>query len=200
VIDGPIGEELLDKVTASPARLVGLGWMDGGARSLYTKKPVRTPADLKGQKIRMMGNPLFVDTMNAMGGNGISMGLRRGVQRAADRRDRRRREQPAQLFTANHYTRRRQVLRPDQPPDHSRDLLVMSKVAWDKLSKDDQALVKKVRPRSAAGAARAVGQERGRLHRQAQGRRAWSSSTSTRSPSSTPPHRCAPSTAPSSPT
>src|SRR6478672_13335084 len=28
VIDGPIGEELLAKVTASPARLVGLGWMD----------------------------------------------------------------------------------------------------------------------------------------------------------------------------
>jgi TRAP-type C4-dicarboxylate transport system substrate-binding protein len=38
VIDGPIGDELLDKVTASPARLVALGWMDGGARSLYTKK------------------------------------------------------------------------------------------------------------------------------------------------------------------
>lgn len=40
--------------------------MDGGSRSLYTKKPVRKPEDLKGQKIRMMGNPLFVDTMNAM--------------------------------------------------------------------------------------------------------------------------------------
>ena len=48
--------------------------MDGGSRSLYTKKPVRKPDDLKGQKIRMMGNPLFVDTMNAMGGNGITMG------------------------------------------------------------------------------------------------------------------------------
>ena len=46
VIDGAVGDELLAKVTASPARLVGLGWMDGGARSLYTKKPVRTPADL----------------------------------------------------------------------------------------------------------------------------------------------------------
>ena len=27
VIDGPIGDELLAKVTASPARLVGLGWI-----------------------------------------------------------------------------------------------------------------------------------------------------------------------------
>jgi hypothetical protein len=55
--------------------MVALGWMDGGTRSLYLKKPIKTPADLKGQKVRMMGNPLFVDTMNAMGGNGISMGF-----------------------------------------------------------------------------------------------------------------------------
>src|SRR5580700_4344454 len=43
VIDGPIGKELLDKVTANPnAGLVGLCWMDAGARSLYdTKKPIR---------------------------------------------------------------------------------------------------------------------------------------------------------------
>ena len=74
IIDGPIGDELLNKITASPARLVALGWMDSGSRSLYTKKAVRKIEDLKGQKIRMMGNPLFVDTMNAMGGNGISMG------------------------------------------------------------------------------------------------------------------------------
>ena len=43
VIDGPIGQELLDKITASPVKLVGLAWMDGGSRSLYTKKPVRKP-------------------------------------------------------------------------------------------------------------------------------------------------------------
>jgi TRAP-type C4-dicarboxylate transport system substrate-binding protein len=103
VIDGPIGDEMLDKVTASPAKLVGLGWMDGGSRSLYTKKPVARPADLKGQKVRMMGNPLFVDTMNAMGGNGIAMAYGEVFSAAADRRDRWCREQPAQLFTSNHY-------------------------------------------------------------------------------------------------
>ena len=75
-IDGPIGAELLGKITNNPqSRLIGLCWMDGGARSVYNKvRPIRSPDDLKGLKIRMMGNPLFVDTMNAMGGNGISMG------------------------------------------------------------------------------------------------------------------------------
>lgn len=142
VIDGPIGQEMLDKITASPAKLVGLGWMDGGSRSLYTKKPVRSIADLKGMKVRMMGNPLFVDTMNAMGGNGISMGygevftaLQTGVVDGAE-------NNPPTLFTANHYqagakyyTQTNHLIIPE--------IFVMSKVTWDKLSKDEQALVKK---------------------------------------------------------
>jgi tripartite ATP-independent transporter DctP family solute receptor len=143
VIDGPIGQELLDKLTASPARLVGLAWMDGGSRSLYTKKPVRTPADLHGQKIRMMGNPLFVDTMNAMGGNGISMGygevfsaLQTGVLDGAE-------NNPPSLYTANHfkagakyYTQTNHLIIPE--------ILVMSKATWDKLTPADQKLMKKV--------------------------------------------------------
>ncbi len=143
VIDGPIGQELLDKVSNSPARLIGLGWMDGGSRSLYTKKPVRQPADLKGQKIRMMGNPLFVDTMNAMGGNGIAMAygevftsLQTGVIDGAE-------NNPPSYFTANHYNTPAKFY---SQTNHLiiPEILVMSKVAWNKLSKDDQALVKKL--------------------------------------------------------
>jgi tripartite ATP-independent transporter DctP family solute receptor len=143
VIDGAVGQDLLDKVTASPARLVGLGWMDGGSRSLYTKKPVRKPEDLKGQKIRMMGNPLFVDTMNAMGGNGISMAygevftaLQTGVIDGAE-------NNPPSMFTSNHYTTGAKYY---SQTNHLiiPEILVMSKVSWDKLSKDDQALLKKV--------------------------------------------------------
>lgn len=142
VIDGAIGDDLLAKISASPAKLVAIGWMDGGSRSLYTKKPVRSPADLKGQKVRMMGNPLFVDTMNAMGGNGISMGygevftaLQTGVVDGAE-------NNAPSFFTSNHYstgakfyTQTNHLIIPE--------LLVVSKVTWDKLSKDDQALLKK---------------------------------------------------------
>ena len=142
VIDGPIGDEMLAKITASPAKLVALGWMDGGSRSLYTKKPVRSAADLHGQKIRMMGNPLFVDTMNAMGGNGISMGygevfsaLQTGVVDGAE-------NNPPSYFTSNHYntgakyyTQTNHLIIPE--------IFVMSKATWDKLTPADQALVKK---------------------------------------------------------
>lgn len=143
VIDGPIGDELLTKVTASPARLVALGWMDGGARSLYTKKLVKSPADLKGVKVRMMGNPLFVDTMNAMGGNGISMAygevfsaLQTGVIDGAE-------NNPPSMFTSNHYSAGAKYY---AQTNHLiiPELLVMSKVAWDKLTPADQALVKKL--------------------------------------------------------
>jgi len=142
VIDGPIGKELLDKITASPARLVALGWMDSGSRSLYTKKEIKSPADLKGLKIRVMGNPLFVDTMNAMGGNGITMGhndtfsaLQTNVVDGAE-------NNPPTLFTANHYTTgvkyytlTNHLIIPE--------IFVMSKVTWDKMSKEDQALMAK---------------------------------------------------------
>ena len=143
VIDGPIGDDLLAKVSASPARLIALGWMDGGARSLYTKKLVKTPADLKGVKVRMMGNPLFVDTMNAMGGNGISMAygevfsaLQTGVIDGAE-------NNPPSMFTSNHYTTGTKFY---AQTNHLiiPELLVISKVAWDKLSPADQALVKKL--------------------------------------------------------
>jgi tripartite ATP-independent transporter DctP family solute receptor len=143
IIDGPIGDEILRKITDSPARLVALAWMDGGSRSLYTKKPVRSPADLKGQKVRMMGNPLFVDTMNAMGGNGISMSyaevysaLQTGVVDGAE-------NNPPSLYTSNHYTTGTKYY---AQTNHLiiPELLVMSKVAWGKLAPDEQALVKKL--------------------------------------------------------
>src|SRR5437762_7909907 len=76
VVDGAIGQQLLDKVTANPnAKLVGLCWMDAGARSFYdTKRPIKSIADLKGLKIRVIGNPIFVDMANALGANGVAMG------------------------------------------------------------------------------------------------------------------------------
>ncbi|MBU1565467.1 MAG: TRAP transporter substrate-binding protein [Proteobacteria bacterium] len=142
VIDGEIGDELLAKITASPSKMVALGWMDGGTRSLYLKKPVRTPEDLKGQKVRMMGNPLFIDTMNAMGGNGIAMGfgelysaLQTGVVDGAE-------NNPPTYFTQNHYS----VAKYYSLTGHLiiPEIFVMSKIVWEKLSADDQALMKKL--------------------------------------------------------
>ncbi|HXJ10416.1 MAG TPA: TRAP transporter substrate-binding protein [Burkholderiales bacterium] len=141
VIDGPIGEELLAKVSASSARLIALGWMDGGTRNVYASKPVTKPADLKGMKVRMMGNPIFVETMNAMGGNGVAMGynelysaLQTHVVDGAE-------NNPPSYLTANHY----QVVKVYSLTGHLiiPEIFVFSKVTWDKLSPADQAMLKK---------------------------------------------------------
>ena len=143
VIDGPIGKELLDKITASTARLVALGWMDAGSRSMYTRNPIHTPADLKGQKIRVMGNPMFVEMMNAMGGNGVSMGhtdtfsaLQTGVVDGAE-------NNPPTFFASNQYTA--------GPKFYSQtshliipEIFVLSKNTWEKMSKDEQTLIMKL--------------------------------------------------------
>src|SRR2546427_4125547 len=143
VIDGPIGQELLDKVSGNRnAALVGLAWMDAGARSVYdTKKPIRSIADLKGLKVRVMGNPMFVDMMNALGGNGVAMGydqvfsaLQTGVVDGAE-------NNPPSFVFDNHY----QVAKYYTLTEHLivPEMLVFSKKAWDTLSKDEQELLKK---------------------------------------------------------
>ena len=143
VIDGQIGRELLDKVTANAnAGLVGLCWMDAGARSVYnTRKSIHTIADLKGLKFRVIGNPMFVEMMNALGANGVAMGydqvfnaLQTGVVDGAENNP------PSFVFdnhytVAKHYTLTEHLIVPE--------MLVMSKKTWTALSKEDQALVTK---------------------------------------------------------
>ena len=142
VIDGPIGQDLLDKVTNSGKGLVGLAWMDAGARNFYsTKKPIKTMADLKGMKVRVMGNPMFVDMANSMGGNGIAMGydqvftaLQTGVVDGAE-------NNPPSFVFDNHY----QAAKFYTIDEHLivPEMVVFSKKIWDGLSKDDQALLVK---------------------------------------------------------
>lgn len=144
VIDGPIGDELLKKITDHPtARLVGLCWMNSGTRNVYnSKKPINELADLKGLKIRMMGNPLFVDTMNALGGNGVAMGfdqlinaMQTGVVDGAENNE------PSydsgqHYRYAKYYSRTGHLMIPE--------ILVFSKKSWGELSADDRALVTKL--------------------------------------------------------
>ena len=48
-----------------------IGYIDSGSRNFFTQKAVRTPDDLKGQKIRVMASPVMVNTMKALGATGV---------------------------------------------------------------------------------------------------------------------------------
>src|ERR1043165_9239068 len=141
MMDGQVGQDLLDKISASAnANLVALCWMDSGARSIYNSKhPVKGIEDLKGLKVRVIGNPIFIDMMNALGGNGVAMGydqvfnaLQTGVVDGAE-------NNPPSYVFSNHY----QVAKFYTIDEHLivPEMLVFSKKAWDAMSKEDQALL-----------------------------------------------------------
>jgi TRAP-type C4-dicarboxylate transport system substrate-binding protein len=93
-------------------------------------------------KIRVIGNPMFVDMMNALGGNGVAMGydqvfsaLQTGVVDGAEN------NLPSYVFdnhyqVAKYYTLTQHLIVPE--------ILVLSRKAWDGMSKDDQDLMRKV--------------------------------------------------------
>jgi TRAP-type C4-dicarboxylate transport system substrate-binding protein len=116
--------------------------MDAGARNFYnTKKPIKTMADLKGMKVRVMGNPMFVEMANSMGGNGVAMGydqvfsaLQTGVVDGAE-------NNPPSFVFDNHY----QVAKFYTIDEHLivPEMVVFSKKSWDAMSKEDQELLVK---------------------------------------------------------
>jgi len=144
VIDGAIGSDLLGMITGNAAaKLVGLCWMDAGARSFYnTKHPIKTLADMKGLKVRVIGNPIFVDMANALGANGVAMGydqvfsaLQTGVIDGAENNP------PSYVFdhhyeVAKNYSFTEHLIVPE--------MLVMSKRTWDGLPKSDQELIRRL--------------------------------------------------------
>ncbi|WP_103333215.1 TRAP transporter substrate-binding protein [Pseudotabrizicola formosa] len=139
VMDGPIGDEIL--AAFEPHGFVGLAYFDGGSRSFYNKsKPITSVDDLKGMKIRVMQSDVFVDMMTALGANATPMpygevysGIQTGVIDGAEN-NWPSFESSGHYEVAGYYTLNEHLIVPE--------VLVMSKVSYDKLSPEDQALVK----------------------------------------------------------
>lgn len=67
VADGPIGREVARRIE-NESGLVVVGWTSAGMRHVFTRdRPVKTMEDLKGQKIRVIGSRVYIDTFNALG-------------------------------------------------------------------------------------------------------------------------------------
>jgi len=72
VLDGPIGQSLFADLEKQGWK--GLAWAERGFRNLTnSKKPVNSPEDVKGLKIRVMQNPVYVDSFKALGANAVPM-------------------------------------------------------------------------------------------------------------------------------
>jgi len=72
VLDGPIGQKILKNL--EKVKLHGLAYSERGFRNLTNSvRPVKTASDVNGLKIRLMENPLYVDTFKALGANAVPM-------------------------------------------------------------------------------------------------------------------------------
>jgi tripartite ATP-independent periplasmic transporter solute receptor, DctP family len=139
VVDGPIGEEILKAF--EPHGLIGLAYYDSGARSFYTtKKPIEKLADLKGMKIRVQQSDLWIAMMQAFGANPTPMpmgevysSLETGVVDGAEN-NWPSYESARHYEVAKNYTLTQHSLNPE--------ILVMSKISWDKLTPEDQKAVR----------------------------------------------------------
>ncbi len=139
VMDGPIGDELA--AAMADKGLVALGWYDSGARSFYnTKKPIKEPSDVKGMKLRVMNNDLFVNMVEALGGNATPMAygevyqsLKTGVIDGAEN------NWPS-YKSSNHY----EVAGYYSDTEHLiiPECFCVNKKLWDGLPDADKALVK----------------------------------------------------------
>jgi tripartite ATP-independent transporter DctP family solute receptor len=146
VLDGPVGEEILKSCEAFG--FVGLAFYDSGARSIYSKKAVKSPADTKGMKIRVQQSDLWVSLVSAMGANATPMpigevytGLKTGVIDAA--------ENNIPSFDGFKHA---EAVKFYSKTEHSMapEILMMSKVVFDKLPAAEQAMVRAAAKESVA--------------------------------------------------
>lgn len=68
VMDGPVGQELLNALSARGIK--ALAFAEGGFRHMINNvRPIRTPADSKGIKFRSMESPIYIGMFRAIGAN-----------------------------------------------------------------------------------------------------------------------------------
>ena len=143
VLDGEIGQQITQKFDSDPrARMVFLGWTDAGERNMITKKPVSKPEDLRGMKIRVQNSAISLATLKAMGANPVAMGvsevfsaMQTGVVDGTENNP------PTfvahnYLPVAKYYTLTGHFIQPE--------MILFSKRSWDKLSAEDQTLLRKL--------------------------------------------------------
>ena len=146
VLQGQIGKELL--LSAEKYWLRGLCFYDAGKRSFYSKsKPIESPADLKGLKIRVMESKSAINMIRGMGGSPtpVSYGelytaLQQGIVDAAE-------NNPPSFYNSRHY----EVCKFYSIDEHTAipDMVLISTKVWANLSIEEQRWVQEAADESA---------------------------------------------------
>lgn len=139
VMDGPIGDEIL--AAFEDHGFIGLAYFDGGSRSFYNRtRPINSFEDMAGLRIRVIQSDVFVDMMTAMGASATPLpfgevysAIQTGVIDGAEN-NWPSFESTGHYEVAPYYTLTEHLIVPE--------VLVMSKIAWDRLSAEDQEIIR----------------------------------------------------------
>ncbi len=138
LLDGPFGQQLMTRLPDKG--LIGLGFWENGFRQVTnSRRPINTAADFAGLKLRVIQNPLFIDTFTALGASAQPMpfpevytALEQGVVDGQ--------ENPlATILSSKFYEVQTNTVISNHI--YSVWALLMSKKFWDKLSPDEQQLI-----------------------------------------------------------
>jgi tripartite ATP-independent transporter DctP family solute receptor len=146
VLEGEIGKELL--LSTEKYWLRGLCFYDAGKRSFYSKtKPIATPADLAGLKVRVQESKMAINMVRGMGGSPtpVSYGelytaLQQGIVDAAE-------NNPPSFYNSRHY----EVCKYYSIDEHTAipDVVLVSTKVWSELSPEEQVWLQEAADESA---------------------------------------------------
>nr|WP_243664273.1 TRAP transporter substrate-binding protein [Rhodothermus marinus] len=146
VLEGPIGQELL--LAGERVLLRGLCYYDAGSRSFYTvTRPIYTPDDLRGLKIRTLESPTQIQMVNLMGASAtpipwgeVFTALQQGIVDGAE-------NNPPSFYLSHHY----EVARFYTLDEHTSipDVLLISLHVWNRLTPQQRQWVQEAAMESA---------------------------------------------------
>jgi len=139
LLDGPVGNELLDKLPGKG--LIGLCYWESGFRNISnSRRPVRRLEDIQGLKVRTIQNPVFLDTINALGANAVPMPFTE-LYTALESKALAGQEGPYTTILTSKINEVQQHLSPTQHI-YGAVVVIVSKRFWDQLSGDERQVLK----------------------------------------------------------
>lgn len=137
VLDGPVGKKFLEK---APKGVVGLTYWDHGFRNISnSKRPIAKVEDIQGLKLRVVQEPLFVDSFTALGANPVPLAFTELYSametKAVDGQD-----NPIAAFEANKFYEVQKYLSSTRHVYQPLIVLISSK-AWDQFSPAEKKII-----------------------------------------------------------
>lgn len=139
VMDGPVGQELSNRLESKG--LIGLGYWDLGFRQVTNNtRPITSPNDLEGLKIRVIQSPIYLETFKALGANPVPMPFPE-VYTGLEQRTVDGQENPFTVIEGSKFNEVQKYLSTTNHIYNPQSLIIGQKT-WDRLNADEQSVIR----------------------------------------------------------